>query len=86
MVNKLSTKSIQYIFDRSYLGIYELRGNDSLDLLNRLSSNKVDDLSINHGESTILTNNKGKELDIGSICSGGAYAKIISRFKGVDIQ
>ncbi len=32
-----------------------------------------------------VTNNKGKEIDIGSICSGGAYAKLISRFKGVDI-
>jgi histidyl-tRNA synthetase len=32
-----------------------------------------------------ITNNKGKEVDIGSICSGGAYAKLISRFKGVDI-
>jgi histidyl-tRNA synthetase len=30
-------------------------------------------------------NNKGKEVDIGSICSGGAYAKLISRFRGVDI-
>ena len=32
-----------------------------------------------------ITNNKGKEVDIGSICSGGSYAKLISRFKGVDI-
>ena len=32
-----------------------------------------------------VTNNKGKEIDIGSICSGGSYAKLISRFKGVDI-
>ena len=32
-----------------------------------------------------VTNNRGKEVDIGSICSGGAYAKLISRFKGVDI-
>jgi len=32
-----------------------------------------------------VTNNKGKEIDIGSICSGGAYAKLISRFRGVDI-
>ena len=32
-----------------------------------------------------VTNNKGKEVDIGSICSGGYYAKLISRFKGVDI-
>ena len=32
-----------------------------------------------------VTNIKGKEVDIGSICSGGAYSKLISRFKGVDI-
>ena len=32
-----------------------------------------------------ITNNKGKEVDIGSVCSGGSYAKLISRFKGVDI-
>ncbi len=30
-------------------------------------------------------NIKGKEVDIGSICSGGQYDKLISRFKGVDI-
>ncbi|WP_440911563.1 histidine--tRNA ligase [Candidatus Pelagibacter sp.] len=32
-----------------------------------------------------VKNNKGKPVDIGSICSGGAYAKLISRFKGIDI-
>jgi histidyl-tRNA synthetase len=32
-----------------------------------------------------VTNSKGKEVDIGSICSGGQYNKLISRFKGVDI-
>jgi len=31
------------------------------------------------------TNNKGKKIDIGSVCSGGQYNKLISRFKGVDI-
>ena len=31
------------------------------------------------------TNSKGKEIDIGSVCSGGQYNKLISRFKGVDI-
>ncbi len=30
-------------------------------------------------------NIKGKEVDIGSICSGGQYNKLISRFKGLDI-
>jgi histidyl-tRNA synthetase len=32
-----------------------------------------------------VSNNKDKEVDIGSVCSGGAYAKLISRFRGVDI-
>ncbi len=32
-----------------------------------------------------VTNNKGKEVSVGSCCSGGSYAKLISRFKGVDI-
>jgi len=30
-------------------------------------------------------NNKGKEVDVGSLASGGQYNKLISRFKGVDI-
>ena len=32
-----------------------------------------------------VKNIKGKEVDIGSICSGGQYNKLISRFRGVDI-
>ena len=32
-----------------------------------------------------VINIKGKEVDIGSICSGGQYNKLISRFKGVDM-
>ena len=32
-----------------------------------------------------VTNNKGKEIQLGSICSGGSYAKLISRFRGVDV-
>jgi len=31
-----------------------------------------------------VKNSKGKEVDIGSIASGGRYDKLISRFKGVD--
>ncbi len=32
-----------------------------------------------------VTNNKGKEIELGSICSGGSYAKLISRFRGIDV-
>ena len=28
---------------------------------------------------------QGKEIDLGSICSGGSYAKLISRFRGIDV-
>ena len=31
-----------------------------------------------------IKNLKGKDIDIGSICSGGQYGKLVSRFKGVD--
>ncbi len=31
-----------------------------------------------------VKNSKGKEVDIGSIASGGRYDKLVSRFKGVD--
>ena len=37
------------------------------------------------GSKVKVKNNQGKEVDIGSICSGGAYGKLISRFKGVDV-
>ena len=30
-------------------------------------------------------NNKDKEIELGSVCSGGSYAKLISRFRGVDV-
>ena len=29
--------------------------------------------------------NCGKDIELGSICSGGSYAKLISRFRGVDV-
>jgi histidyl-tRNA synthetase len=31
-----------------------------------------------------VKNSKGKPIDIGSVCSGGQYGNLISRFKGVD--
>ena len=47
--------------------------------------NYYDGFCVETNLSFKVTNNKGKEVDIGSICSGGQYNKLISRFKGVDI-
>jgi histidyl-tRNA synthetase len=47
--------------------------------------NYYDGFCVETNLNFMVKNNKGKEVDIGSICSGGQYNKLISRFKGVDI-
>ena len=51
------------IVDRSHFGRILARGSDTLDLLNRLSTNLVDPLDIGKGESTVITTGKGRILD-----------------------
>lgn len=51
------------IADRSHLGRIMARGSDTLDLLNRLTTNLVDPLPVGKGESTVITTGKGRILD-----------------------
>ena len=52
------------LIDRSYVGRLEIAGADGLDLLNRLSTNKLDDLQVGEGAITALTSNKGRIVDL----------------------
>ena len=52
------------LLDRSYVGRLKLTGKDGLDLLNRLSTNKLEDLTVGQGMYTVLTSNKGRILDL----------------------
>ncbi len=53
------------LVDRSYIGRLELRGVDALELLDRLSTNKLDDLdAAGRGMYTVLTSNKGRILGL----------------------
>ena len=52
------------LVDRSYVGRLRATGKDALDLLNRLSTNTMEDLPLGTGVGTILTNNKGRILDV----------------------
>ena len=52
------------LVDRSYLGRLEIAGVDGLDLLNRLSTNKLDELQVGEGAITALTSNKGRIVDL----------------------
>ena len=49
---------------RSHLGRLELTGEDALDLLNRLSTNKLEDLTPGEGMYSVLTSAKGRIVDL----------------------
>ena len=52
------------VIDRSHTGRLKLSGDDALDLLNRLSTNKLDDLAVDAVMGTALTTNKGRIIDL----------------------
>ena len=52
-------------------GILRMTGQDALDLLNRLSTNKLLDLEVGNGTSTILTTNKGRIIDLLRVINTG---------------
>ena len=49
---------------RSHLGRLELTGEDALDLLNRLSTNKLEDLTPGAGMGSVLTSGKGRIVEL----------------------
>lgn len=49
---------------RSHVGRLELTGEDALDLLNRLSTNKLEDLTPGAGMGSVLTSAKGRIVDL----------------------
>ena len=58
-----ATQNNVSIADRSHLGRILAYGSDTLDLLNRLSTNAVDPMPVGTGESTVITTGKGRILD-----------------------
>ncbi|MDC0061002.1 histidine--tRNA ligase [Candidatus Pelagibacter sp.] len=84
--NPLSQEGIQELED-----LFQILGYGSN--LNQVKTNFTIVRGLSYYDSFIVetnlnfkvTNNKGKEIELGSICSGGSYAKLISRFRGVDI-
>ena len=52
------------LVDRSAVGRLRVTGADTLDLLDRLSTNHLQDLAPGHGLYTVLTTNKGRIVDL----------------------
>ena len=57
------TKDIGLV-DRSHLGRLKVSGADAIDLLDRLSTNKLADMLVGEIEGTVLTTNKGRIIDL----------------------
>ena len=66
------------LLDRSSFGRLRITGADSLDLLNRLSTNKLIDLQPGRGAGTVLTTNKGRILDVLVVANIGEELLIIT--------
>ena len=52
------------LFDMSDFGKLVVTGSDAIDLLNRLSTNDLEQLEPGHGISSVLTTNKGRIIDL----------------------
>lgn len=57
------TKAVA-LLDRSDVGRLSLTGEDALDLIDRLSTNALQDLEPGQGAHTVLTSNKGRIVDV----------------------
>ncbi len=66
------------LFDRSAFGRLRITGADGLDLLNRLSTNKLIDLTAGEGASTVLTTNKGRIIDLFPVVNLGGELLVIT--------
>ena len=66
------------LYDHSPAGRLRAAGADALDLLNRLSTNRVDHLPPGHGAPTILTTDRGRILDLLTVVNAGPYALLLT--------
>ena len=60
------------------LGCLRATGEDALDLLNRLSTNKVDHLQPGHWAPTVLTSDRGRIVDLLSVINSGEFVYLLT--------
>ena len=65
----------------SNYGIIELKGEDSLDFLHRITSNSVNDMKKEDVRSTIFTSEKGRILGVSTILNFDGYLLLVSEAK-----
>ncbi|MGA9294899.1 MAG: glycine cleavage T C-terminal barrel domain-containing protein [Ignavibacteriaceae bacterium] len=63
--------------DISHYGILELKGNDSLDFLHRITTNSIKDLPKEGIENTIFTSEKGRIIDFTTVINFEDYQLLV---------
>ena len=63
--------------DISHYGILELKGNDSLDFLHRITTNSIKDLPKERIENTIFTSEKGRIIDFITVINFEDYQLLV---------
>jgi len=66
------------IHEASYMGRLKATGEDGLDLLNRMSTNKVVDLAAGEGAVTVLTTDRGRIVDVLGVLNQGDYVILLT--------
>ena len=66
------------LHDNSYTGRLKASGDDALDLLNRLSTNRVVNLSSGRGAPTVLTTDRGRIIDLLGVVNTGDYTLLLT--------
>ena len=66
------------VHDASYYGRLKATGEDALDLLNRLSTNKVDHLLPGHWAPTVLTSDRGRIVDLLMVVNAGDCVYLVT--------
>ena len=66
------------VHDASYRGRLKATGDDALDLLNRMSTNKVIDLQPGEGTPTVLTNDRGRIVDLLGVVNNGDHLLLLT--------
>ena len=66
------------LHDSSYIGRIKATGQDTLDLLNRLSTNAVVSLEPGQGNPTVLTTDRGRILDLITVLNLGDHVLLLT--------
>ena len=66
------------VYDASAIGRLKVTGSDGLDLLHRLSTNAVESLIPGQGTNTVLTDDRGRIIDLITVTNLGEYVLILT--------